>query len=114
MSMISLGVLMNYVKYKLERHNIEVEPINEAYTSQTCPVCGHRHKPGGRNYKCKQCSFEAPRDEVGCYNILNKYVNNDVIKINTLIPNNNTKYLRPIKVGRSIGDDTPMLPSKAA
>lgn len=107
MSMISLGVLMNYVKYKLERHHIAVEPINEAYTTQTCPVCGHRHKPGGRLYSCKQCNFKAPRDEVGCYNILNKYMNNGEIKINSLIPQNNTKYLRPIHIGRSSGDDTP-------
>lgn len=114
MSMISLGVLIKYVRYKLAKHYIEVEAINEAYTSQTCPVCGHRYKPGGRVYHCKKCNFKSPRDEVGGYNILNKYINYDVIKINTCIPTNNIKYLRPVKMGRSSGDDAPALPLKVA
>lgn len=37
---------------------------NEAYSSQTCPVCGCRNKCR-RVYQCKQCGFTAPRDVVG-------------------------------------------------
>jgi putative transposase len=41
--------------------------VNEAYTSQTCPVCGARSKHQ-RTYRC-QCGFIAPRDVVGSVNI---------------------------------------------
>ena len=41
--------------------------VNEAYSSQTCCVCGERSKHA-RVYRCR-CGFEAPRDLVGCSNI---------------------------------------------
>jgi len=42
--------------------------VGEAYSSQTCPVCGTRNKCQ-RTYRCKQCGFTAPRDVVGSANI---------------------------------------------
>jgi putative transposase len=42
--------------------------VNEAYTSQTCPVCGERSKHG-RTYRCR-CGTTAPRDVIGSANIL--------------------------------------------
>jgi len=42
--------------------------VDEAYSSQTCPVCGTRNKCQ-RTYRCKQCGFGAPRDVVGSTNI---------------------------------------------
>jgi putative transposase len=42
--------------------------VSEAYSSQTCPVCGCRHKCR-RTYRCPQCGFVAPRDVVGSLNI---------------------------------------------
>jgi putative transposase len=42
--------------------------ISEAYTSQTCPVCGERSKHG-RTYRCR-CGTTAPRDLIGSLNIL--------------------------------------------
>lgn len=41
--------------------------VNEAYSSQTCPVCGERSKHR-RIDRCR-CGYEAPRDVVGCSNI---------------------------------------------
>jgi putative transposase len=41
--------------------------VEEHYTSQTCPVCGARHKCR-RTYRCG-CGFTGPRDVVGCWNI---------------------------------------------
>ena len=41
--------------------------VKEAYSSQTCPVCGERSKHH-RTYRC-QCGYSAPRDVVGCTNI---------------------------------------------
>ena len=55
---------------KLSRYGIELVKISEAYSSQTCPRCGHRHKPVGRNYEC-QCGYKQHRDLVGAMNILN-------------------------------------------
>jgi putative transposase len=74
------GQLINMLIYKLARHNINVEEISERYTSQTCPNCGHKYKPSGRNYICSECGFELHRDVLGAYNILSKYLNDGVIK----------------------------------
>lgn len=41
--------------------------VDEAYSSQTCPVCGERSKHR-RVYRCR-CGFEAARDVVGASNI---------------------------------------------
>jgi putative transposase len=43
--------------------------VSEAYSSQTCPVCGCRQKCR-RTYTCRQCGYSAPRDVVGAVNIL--------------------------------------------
>jgi putative transposase len=42
---------------------------DEAYSSQTCPVCGERNQCQ-RVYRCRMCGFSAPRDVVGSSNIL--------------------------------------------
>jgi putative transposase len=55
--------LIDVLNYKLAAC-IEVE---EAYSSQTCPVCGERSQHG-RTYRCR-CGYQAPRDVVGCCNI---------------------------------------------
>jgi len=43
--------------------------VNEAYSSQTCPVCGERSKHK-RTYRCPKCGAKGPRDAVGSVNIL--------------------------------------------
>jgi len=43
--------------------------VSEAYSSQTCPVCGCRQQCR-RTYTCKACGYSAPRDMVGAVNIL--------------------------------------------
>jgi putative transposase len=42
--------------------------VDEAYTSQTCPLCGRRSKHR-RSYRCA-CGVTAPRDVIGAVNIL--------------------------------------------
>lgn len=64
------GLLTLQLENKLSRYGIEMIKISEAYTSQTCPHCGNRHKPTGRNYEC-QCGYVQHRDLVGAMNILN-------------------------------------------
>jgi putative transposase len=43
--------------------------LSEAYSSQTCPVCGERSKHR-RIYRCPHCGTCGPRDAVGAVNIL--------------------------------------------
>ena len=72
------------LKYKAELVGIQVVSVSEAYTSQTCPKCGHRKKPSNRNYHCQQCDFKYHRDGVGAINIFNKVsglTNNPVVGV---------------------------------
>lgn len=82
------GMLTLELENKLSRYGIEMIKISEAYTSQTCPHCGNRHKPTGRNYKCK-CGYVQHRDLVGAMNMLNFHEEDFHIE-----RYNNLKYLR--------------------
>ncbi len=63
----------NMITYKAKALGINVEKEDEAYTSQTCPSCGHRKKPSRRTYRCSKCQWHGHRDIVGASNILTKY-----------------------------------------
>lgn len=86
------GQLINMLVYKSARNAIIVKEISEAYTSQTCPNCGHKYKPKGRNYICSKCGFTLHRDVVGAYNILSKYINGNIVKMDLELKH--LKYLR--------------------
>ena len=45
--------------------------VNPAWTSQTCPVCGHREKKNrnGEDFRCLSCGFSAHADVVAATNI---------------------------------------------
>ena len=64
------GMLTQQLENKLSRYGIKMVKVSEAYSSQTCPHCGSRHKPTNRNYICK-CGYVQHRDVVGAMNILN-------------------------------------------
>lgn len=70
-----------YIEYKAKRAGIKVEYVNPAYTSQTCPACGHTHHANDRNYICK-CGFHIHRDILGAMNICNstEYVGDSNIR----------------------------------
>lgn len=82
------GLLTLQLENKLSRYGIELVKVSEVYSSQTCPHCGAKHKPSGRNYICK-CGYEQHRDLVGAMNILN--FNEKDIHIERY---KNLKYLR--------------------
>lgn len=63
-----------YLKYKAEKNGMKFVKQEESYTSQTCPCCGNKKKPTGRNYECSKCDFIGHRDIVGATNILRKYL----------------------------------------
>ncbi len=58
------AVLVAMLAYKLA----SASKVDEAYSSQTCPVCGERNKCR-RIYRCSKCGLTAPRDVVGGVNI---------------------------------------------
>ena len=74
MSQWNHGKVRAFVEYKAQAEGLSVVLQNEKNTTKTCPQCGHRHKPRGRNYLCPACRFQAPRDVVGQVNILSAYL----------------------------------------
>ncbi len=66
--------------------------LSEAYSSQTCPVCGERSKHR-RIYRCPSCGATGPRDAVGAVNILSLGVHGAMLPGRTLPEQ--VKYLRP-------------------
>ncbi len=72
MSQWQFGRITSYLQYKLAAEGISLEKVNEAYSTQTCPVCGRKKKPSSRNYSCR-CGYREHRDIHGAKNILSKY-----------------------------------------
>lgn len=85
------GKLRQYITYKAARAGIAVVLQDERYTSQTCPVCGHRKKPNGRIYRCTACGGVFHRDVVGAVNILSAHLHGEPGHVEPPIP----KYRRP-------------------
>lgn len=69
MSQWGYGKDIDYLQQKSEQDRIVCFTGDERGTSSRCPVCGHRHKPKGRNWRCKACGFEGHRDIVGAVNM---------------------------------------------
>ena len=92
---LEFGRLEQYLAYKLRRHGIQLIKISEAYTSQTCPHCGHLTKVAGRTYRCRACGYRAHRDGVGAVNILNKGMHGEIRPGELLVPLRIT-YRRPV------------------
>jgi putative transposase len=94
-----LGQLVTYLKYKGAARGVKTVRQEESYTTQTCPKCGHRHKPSGRMYVCRNpdCDFIGIRDLVGAANIKNKHENSGKMVQDAVIPPSQAKYLRPVK-----------------
>ena len=86
------GQLRQQIEYKAAAAGITVELVDEAYSSQTCPECRHRHKPKGRLYRCPACGFVAHRDAVGAVNLLSRRLHGEVGRIR---PPAETKYRHP-------------------
>jgi putative transposase len=92
---LEFGQLEQSLAYKLRRHGIALVIISEAYTSQTCPHCGHLNKVAGRTYHCRACDYRAHRDGVGAVNILNKGMHGEIRPGTILVPERIT-YRRPV------------------
>jgi putative transposase len=69
MSQWEYGKDIAYLTHKSKQAGISSFDGTERGTSSHCPVCGHKHKPKGRNWSCKACGFEGHRDLVGSINM---------------------------------------------
>ena len=72
----SYGDFIEKLSYKALLHNSLVVEVNPQYTSQTCPICGHKDK-NNRNkklhtFKCKNCNYTSNDDRIGAMNLYNK------------------------------------------
>jgi putative transposase len=62
-----------FLQYKLEALGGQLVPVPAQYTSQTCPVCGHRaaeNRLSQAEFCCQACGFEENADLVGALNVL--------------------------------------------
>ncbi len=89
LSQWQFGKLYKYLEYKLAENDIPIKKVNEAYTSQTCPVCGRKKKVSGRVYQC-HCGYFEHRDIHGAKNILTKERHGEFRDLAV----NKVKYLR--------------------
>jgi putative transposase len=87
------GRVRRYFTYKVGEYGVEVELQDEAYTTRTCPGCGHEHKPRGRNYVCPVCGLRAHRDAVGAANILSLHLYDELGRVQPTEP----KYRQPFR-----------------
>jgi hypothetical protein len=60
---------IDYLTHKSKQAHIKSFTGSERGTSSQCPVCEHKHKPKGRNWACKACSFTGHHDLVGSVNM---------------------------------------------
>lgn len=64
--------LRQFVEYKAAIAGVPVEIVDPAYTSRTCPVCGHQEKANRKSqakFECQSCQHSAHADVVGAVNI---------------------------------------------
>ncbi len=68
----AMGRFASHLEQAARRKGVLVVRCNEAYTSKTCPKCGHVHKKlgGSKVHKCPACGHNASRDWVGALNIM--------------------------------------------
>ena len=65
--------------YKALRNHQLVEKVNPAYTSQTCPKCGHTEKANRDKRRhlfcCKNCGYKSNDDRIGAMNLYRMGIN---------------------------------------
>jgi putative transposase len=87
----SFGKLYDYLKYKLNAEGINIQKVDESYTSQQCPCCRKKKKISSRIYQCK-CGYKQHRDIHGACNIFSKTYYGRIQELHFEL--NKTKYLR--------------------
>ncbi len=109
MALWEYGKDIDYLTHKAKAAHIMSFTGSERGTSSRCPVCGHKHKPKGRNWTCRVCGFAGHRDLVGSVNM-----HLDAFDTPLKFPRSFT-YLRPgLSRSSSRADTPPCCPSESA
>jgi len=68
------GFLQERLKYKAELNGVELQVVNAAYTSQTCPRCWFtsRYNRRADRFECAECGYTGRADAVAATNILGR------------------------------------------
>jgi IS605 OrfB family transposase len=68
------GFLQQRLHYKAELNGVELNVVNAAYTSQTCPWCGYvsRRNRIGERFECGHCGNTGSADAVAATNVLRR------------------------------------------
>lgn len=69
------ALLRSYIIYKAQLAGIAIVPVNPAYTSTTCMMCGHQDKKNRidqATFHCQKCGYTTHADIHAAINIANK------------------------------------------
>jgi len=61
-----------FIEYKALLAGVPVVAVDPAYTSQTCPECGHvskKNRPTRDRFRCESCGHAGPADTIAARNI---------------------------------------------
>ncbi len=85
-------------RYVNKNTGFKGEYLDEARSTKTCPACGARNRPTGRDYRCKNpsCGFVCHRDALGAINILQKAIHGTYVPIGQDVKIC-VRYLRAVK-----------------
>jgi len=100
---------------------------SEAFSSQTCPVCGERCRQNGRVFTCSKCGTIAPRDVIGAVNMLSlgtlnampagRVVPNDIQWVHPthkypgatrVVPEDTGQVARPVAAFEAVSNEKPL------
>ncbi|WP_243716873.1 transposase [Actinomadura sp. KC345] len=60
------------IAYKSQRAGVPLLHVDPAYTSQTCPRCGHvarGNRPARDRFSCRRCGLAGPADHIAAVNV---------------------------------------------
>lgn len=72
--------LFSFLAYKAKLAGVFLQEVNPAYTSQTCPECGHRERANRKSqdkFQCQACDHKQHADVVGARNIRDAALSKD-------------------------------------
>ncbi|WP_225992783.1 RNA-guided endonuclease InsQ/TnpB family protein [Actinomadura rudentiformis] len=64
--------LGTFLAYKAQRAGVPCIEVDPAYTSQTCPRCGHvarNNRPDRDRFCCRRCGLAGPADHIAAVNV---------------------------------------------
>jgi putative transposase len=68
----SFRQLRRFIEYKAAMAGVPLIAVDPAYTSQTCPRCGHiakANRPHRDSFRCVRCGHAGPADHIAALNI---------------------------------------------